>query len=214
MLAQWVPLHAVSCSNLIETGGCAESREIPLRVTQTCFDCWLARDGSLLSLSFLRLECALSFYEPSDRRLLFVVYLTLPQRSRSFLLIFRCTRPSRSLTHVVYSRSRITILGTPAFFRANLRPREIADDRLTGCHRELRSRHLTTRMRSCRQDCPTFQRRFTIMQSTCRGVIRVEHASRPLSQAPHRTRLAHLAHHGLSWSWSTRGADAYDDAAW
>lgn len=34
MLAQWVPLHAVSCSNLIETGGCAESREIPLRVTQ------------------------------------------------------------------------------------------------------------------------------------------------------------------------------------
>ena len=35
MLAQWVPLHAVSCSNLIETGGSAESREIPLRVTQT-----------------------------------------------------------------------------------------------------------------------------------------------------------------------------------
>lgn len=34
MLAQWVPLHAVSCSNLIETGGCAESREISLRVTQ------------------------------------------------------------------------------------------------------------------------------------------------------------------------------------
>lgn len=30
MLAQWVPLHAVSCSNLIETGGCAESREILL----------------------------------------------------------------------------------------------------------------------------------------------------------------------------------------
>lgn len=39
MLAQWVPLHAVSCSNLIETGGCAESREIPLRVTQTCSGC-------------------------------------------------------------------------------------------------------------------------------------------------------------------------------
>lgn len=36
MLAQWVPLHAVSCSNLIETGVGAESREIPLRVTQTC----------------------------------------------------------------------------------------------------------------------------------------------------------------------------------
>lgn len=34
VLAQWVPLHAVSCSNLIETGGCAESREIPLRVTR------------------------------------------------------------------------------------------------------------------------------------------------------------------------------------
>lgn len=30
VLAQWVPLHAVSCSNLIETGGCAESREILL----------------------------------------------------------------------------------------------------------------------------------------------------------------------------------------
>lgn len=30
VLAQWVPLHAVSCSNLIETGECAESREILL----------------------------------------------------------------------------------------------------------------------------------------------------------------------------------------
>lgn len=54
MLAQWVPLHAVSCSNLIETGGCAESREIPLRVTQTCSGC-CTRDPPL-SLSVLRPE--------------------------------------------------------------------------------------------------------------------------------------------------------------
>jgi len=49
VLAQWVPLHAVSCSNLIETGVGAESREIPLRVTQT--DCLLAR---LLACSLAR----------------------------------------------------------------------------------------------------------------------------------------------------------------
>lgn len=53
MLAQWVPLHAVSCSNLIETGGCAESREIPLRVTQTCSGC--------RSRSRLTTNCARSF---------------------------------------------------------------------------------------------------------------------------------------------------------
>jgi len=61
VLAQWVPLHAVSCSNLIETGGCAESREIPLRVTQTCFSTAGSR-AMVLSLSFLRPECALSFH--------------------------------------------------------------------------------------------------------------------------------------------------------
>lgn len=62
MLAQWVPLHAVSCSNLIETGGCAESREIPLRVTQACSEC-CSRDYSLsLFFSFER-----TFFRPFSR---------------------------------------------------------------------------------------------------------------------------------------------------
>lgn len=127
MLAQWVPLHAVSCSNLIETGGCAESREIPLRVTQTCSGCC-----SLSRLSSYRMRIARVIVRGpfTSRRAdtpLFHTRVPGPgQRSRSLLRIPR-TR-SRS-------RLRIAILGMPAFFRANFQPREFADDRLIECRR-------------------------------------------------------------------------------
>lgn len=136
MLAQWVPLHAVSCSNLIETGECAESREIPLRVTQT--GC-CSRDLPPL----LRIARSSRSREPFASR----------RRVLCSALLFFADVPglnARSSTYPRSLRSRsrlwIAILGTPAFFRANFRPREIADDRLTECcHRKLPSRHLTTR---------------------------------------------------------------------
>lgn len=73
MLAQWVPLHAVSCSNLIETGGCAESREIPLRVTQTCCGCCtremvLSSPFCFSSIRVNALSLAWAAHVPSDRR--------------------------------------------------------------------------------------------------------------------------------------------------
>lgn len=84
MLAQWVPLHAVSCSNLIETGECAESREIPLRVTQNFF----SKLHALWSLpqflaSNMRAVAREKTCESSDGGLLYGVFRLVADRARS-----------------------------------------------------------------------------------------------------------------------------------
>lgn len=154
MLAQWVPLHAVSCSNLIETGGCAESREIPLRVTQNL---WAALARQSFRSCF---ECAHSLARPMSRRTKIVFEMSRPVEdhapSSSYLQNTRLDGISRSC-------SRLWILarfGTPA-----IRLRQIIDKRLAG-FRKPPSRHLTIPIPSCRQDCPTPQRVSTMARST------------------------------------------------
>lgn len=145
MLAQWVPLHAVSCSNLIETGGCAESREIPLRVTQTCSGCCSLRRSHRSSLTTNRES---RVHEPSDPTLLFLERACARGLWSSTITLVPPHIPrTRVLRGSTRSRSRlwITILGMPAFLGANFRPREIADDHLIERCRNLPSRHLTTR---------------------------------------------------------------------
>lgn len=163
MLAQWVPLHAVSCSNLIETGGCAESREIPLRVTQACSGC-CSRDPPLSPSSYDP-NCARRVARGSRSRAVgrcssSRVYLGLVNdRARSST----CPK-TRVLEDSSRSRLWITILGTPAFFRSFVifRPWEIADDFTERCQK-LPSRHLTTLDPT---GCPTFRRAFTVARGS------------------------------------------------
>jgi len=133
VLAQWVPLHAVSCSNLIETGGCAESREIPLRVTQTLRRVALdfARRVSPTQIPTIRIPHAGVVHEPSDGRSTLRLRFTFPRANlsayarsttlRSFLHISNNTR-SRERSNAPSRSLWITFLGTPTYFRANSRP--------------------------------------------------------------------------------------------
>lgn len=184
MLAQWVPLHAVSCSNLIETGGCAESREIPLRVTQAC-------SGSV-ARAILRSRPRLTTRtarEPftSRRTLLFLASVLglINDRARSST----CPK-TRVLEDSSRSRLWITILGTPAFFRSFVifRPWEIADDFTERCQK-LPSRHLTTldsAGRTVRRfDEPSPWREVHSIEVSTREEIQdLKRANRPLSEHP------------------------------
>lgn len=201
MLAQWVPLHAVSCSNLIETGGCAESREIPLRVTQTCF--WLlarARFCFLFSFSSIRNV----FREPSDRTLLlvFVVYLlTRPQRSRSFLLIFeRRTRRREARANFVIqdrgSRSSERLRSSARISDRGKSPTIVSLDAVESCVVDILRRGCGPAGRTVRRFSATFQRRFndTEYLSRCCHPREIEGTREPFAFTSPNKRLWQHCH--------------------
>lgn len=202
MLAQWVPLHAVSCSNLIETGGCAESREIPLRVTQACSEC-CSRDCSLsLSLFLFRTHLfpsalARAAYGSDGRRLLCRVSDAFNDRASSY---------SRASAHT-HTRARVFSIEIGTWQTQNRESRSSERPRSSSTRISNRGKSLPTIVVSLtiaedrlvdilRLDSAALQRIFSVGQSTFSAVTLEESSTSESSERDKKDRTLSLAGSG------------------